>query len=300
VLLLAADDGLSGTVRPRLDAAGADPERVVELRAVRGAEGEPAHRFSLGRDLGALERAVADVGNVRLVVIDPLTAYLGRGSMASDAEVHDTLVPLAELAERTGVAVVAVSHLNKKSGGPVIQRAGGSMAFVAAARTVWAVGQDLEDPERRVLVAVKNNVSADARSLAYRIEPSAGDPATPRVAWESVPVALTAAEALSTVMWRPPTERQGAALWLRGVLANGPMLASEVNKEARWSRLSWTTVKRARPLVGVISQPVGYHGPWVWRLPCHPAPAVPPAPAGDLVQTGSSGPLSDETPRIGQ
>ena len=80
-MLVCADDDLAGTVRPRLDAAGAAPGAVAVLRGVRGRDGGRPRRFCLGRDLPALERAVMAAGSVRLVVIDPVTAYLGRGGV---------------------------------------------------------------------------------------------------------------------------------------------------------------------------------------------------------------------------
>ena len=282
VLLLCADDDLGGTVRPRLDAAGADPGAVVELSGVRGRDGRRSRRFCLGRDLAALERALAAAGSVRLVVIDPVTAYLGRGAVVGDAEVHDVLASLAVVAERWGAAVLAVSHLNKKAAASVLHRTAGSMSFVSAARTVWAVASDLDDAERHFLLPVKSNLWARAGGLAYRIVGSPEHGSAPRVAWESGPVALTAAEALAAVAGRLPTERQVAAAWLRDILGGGgPLAAKEVARRARRSGMSWASVRRAKGLAGIISYCSGYQGQWMWRLPGQEA-VSPPAeePAG--------------------
>jgi len=275
VLLLSADDDLGGTVRPRLDAAGADAEAVVELCAVREGNGRGARRFCLARHLAALERALSLAGCVRLVVIDPVTAYLGRGEVASDAEVHDVLAPLAVVAGQSGAAILAVSHLSKRGAASVLHRATGSMAFVAAARTVWAVASDLDDPERHLFLPVKSNLSARGRGLAYRIVTSPEHADAPRLAWESAPVALTAAEALATVAGRPPSERQAAAAWLRDTLAAGPLAAQEVARRAGQSGVSWATVKRAKGLARVISYSTGYQDRWMWRLPGQEAQAPP-------------------------
>lgn len=230
VVLLSAEDGIADTIRPRLDAAGADVERIVALEAVRivDADGrESARAFDLTCDLPALEAAIREVGDCRLVVIDPVTAYLGGVDSHKNAEIRGLLAPLAELAARYGVAVVAVTHLNKSGGGPAIYRAMGSLAFTAAARAAWAVSKDKDDPARRLVLPIKNNLAPDAGGLAYRIEGrGAGD--CPVVAWEPDAVNVSADDAL-TADARQAGAGTGAleeaTEWLRDFLAGGPQPA---------------------------------------------------------------------------
>src|SRR5262249_40869783 len=127
--------------------------------AARDDNGE--HHISLARDLRALETAIAAT-QAALVIIDPLSAYLGDTESYKDSEVRGLLAALADLAERTGVAVLAVMHLTKDHQRRVIHRALGSVAFVAAARIVLAVAKDPEDEGRRLLLPVKNNLGAPA------------------------------------------------------------------------------------------------------------------------------------------
>ena len=80
VILLSAEDDLGTTIRPRLDAAAANVERIQALQAVQQivGDGEPRDRlFDLGTDIGILRTALHEVGGVRLVIIDPVSAYLG-------------------------------------------------------------------------------------------------------------------------------------------------------------------------------------------------------------------------------
>ncbi len=202
VVLLSAEDALGDTIRPRLDAAGADVSRIVALEAirsvgdVRGGGRESARAFDLSRDLPTLEEAIRSVGDCRLVVIDPVTAYLGGVDSHKNADIRGLLAPLGALAERHRVAVVAVTHLNKASGGPAIYRAMGSLAFAAAARAAWAVTKDEPDPRRRLFVPIKNNIAPDTGGLAYRIEPLGVD-GCPVVAWEPGPVNVSADDALA-------------------------------------------------------------------------------------------------------
>jgi hypothetical protein len=98
--------------------------------------------FDLSQDLPALEKAICNEPNCRMVVIGPLTAYFGDTDSHKNAEVRAVLAKLFDLAARLKVAVLAITHLNKAGGLPAIYRAMGSLAFVAASRAVWAVVRD--------------------------------------------------------------------------------------------------------------------------------------------------------------
>ena len=269
VVLLNAEDGLADTIAPRLDAAGADRRRIVSLDGVAAdtrSSTSSERGFNL-RDLPALEQAIAEVGDCRLVVIDPITSYLGAVDSHKNAEVRGLLGPLAALAAKHNVAIVAVTHLNKSGNGPAIYRTMGSLAFAAAARAAWAVIKDKEDPRRRLFVPVKNNLSQDTRGLAYRIE--APDGGRPCVAWQEGEVSITADDALADDRdgHGERTEREDCAEWLTGLLANGPVLAREVEREAREAGHSVATLRRAKAKIKAESRRSVFGGPWEWSLP---------------------------------
>ena len=133
-------------------AAGADlSPLVVALQAVGFRDAKQGKlreaTFSLATDLGVLEELIASLGDCRLVVIDPITAYLGSADSHNNAEMRSLLAPLsAVLAARTGVALLAINHLNKANQGPAIYRSMGSVAFAATARSTLAVLADPYDP----------------------------------------------------------------------------------------------------------------------------------------------------------
>ena len=156
VLLLSAEDGLRDTIRPRLDACGADVRRVHALTATRDLDGTERH-LELARDLPQLEAAIERYHPV-LIIIDPLSAYLGRTDTWRDNEVRALLSPLASLAERHECAILGVLHLTKNASAKVLNRIIGSIAFVAAARVVLAVASDQDDKTRRFLLPVKNRL----------------------------------------------------------------------------------------------------------------------------------------------
>ncbi|MCE9618485.1 MAG: AAA family ATPase [Planctomycetes bacterium] len=271
IVLLSAEDDLADTIRPRLDAANANVSRIQALKAIRSVGGTE-RMFNLSRDLPNLEVAIKLVGDCRLVVIDPVTAYLGGVDSHKNAEIRGLLAPLGELAARHRVAVVAVTHLNKSGFGPAIYRAMGSLAFAAAARAAWAVSKDKNDPLRRLLLPIKNNIAPDTGGLAYRIEP-VGLIGCPVVAWEADPVALSADDALASdrIEGGNRNERNDAVDWLRKALADGPMLAEEVKQQAEQNGISAATLRRAKREAGVEAKREGF-GPgakWYWMLPEH-------------------------------
>ncbi|MFH5806324.1 AAA family ATPase, partial [Alienimonas sp. DA493] len=141
VVILNAEDDAGDTIRPRLDAAGGDPSRVHVLEAVRGPDGKE-RGFDLAADLDRLRTMLRKLPDPKLVIVDPVNAYLGRADSHKESEVRGVLAPLGRLAAEFGVAVVLVSHLNKGSGAGAMGRVTGSLAFVGAARAAWLISDD--------------------------------------------------------------------------------------------------------------------------------------------------------------
>jgi hypothetical protein len=282
VVLLTAEDGLSDTVRPRLDAMGGDPSRVHALTAIR--TGDRERGFDLTRDLEHLEAELGRTGAI-LVVIDPVSAYLGRADSYRDAEVRGILAPLAALAERTSVAIVGVMHLTKDAQRKVLYRAQGSLAFVAASRAVFAVAEDKDNPERRLFLPVKNNLGPKPPGLAFRLLPSGS---AARVEWDADPVTVDAEAALAGP--EPPQERgerEEAQEFLGKVLADGPVASEDVKRQARAAGIAERTLFRAKHDLGVKADKDGFRGGWVWSLSPKAAKAATPAYIGYGGNVGS-------------
>src|SRR5215470_12736167 len=152
--------------------AGADLSRIHRISSVKVTLPDGTldkTMFSLERDLEKLDDALDKCPNVRMLVVDPVSAYMGKIDSHRDSDVRRVLTPLSELAERRRIAVVGVMHL-KKSEASALHRLSGSVAFVAAARVVWGFGESPDDPESRVMVPVKNNLAALGNALGYKIE----------------------------------------------------------------------------------------------------------------------------------
>lgn len=168
-LLLSAEDDPVDTIRPRLEAMGADLDRVVLLAGMQTREGI-VDEFDLSRDVQHLAGAIAERAGLSLVVIDPVSAFVGATDSYNNAQVRAMLKPLSDVAADTGAAVVLVTHLRKGEGGPAVQRAMGSLAFTAAARQVLVAMRDPVEPDGRMLCVAKSNVGRDRLSVPYLIE----------------------------------------------------------------------------------------------------------------------------------
>jgi putative DNA primase/helicase len=251
VIFATVEDGAADTIRPRLDLLDADVRRIFHFEGIRAPKGA-SQPFLLDRHVPELDAALSDRDDVRLVVLDPISGFMGRTDSHKNAEVRGILSPLAKLAEKHRVAVVAISHLTKAPA-KTIYRTLGSIGFVAAARAAWAVVEDGGNDKRRLFLPVKNNL-ADATGLAFRIVDGCVD-------WESDPVIVR----IDDLDGRAPTRRDEAADWLRSHLADGPKPAREVSEAAEAGGIKEPTLRRAKDMVRVKSK--RSDGKWVWELP---------------------------------
>lgn len=260
-VLLTAEDGLADTIRPRLDAAGADPTRIAALRAVPNGDDE---RLPTVRDVDDIEEAIERV-DAKLLVIDPLVAYLG-GDVNSyrDQDVRAALTALSELADRRGVAILAIRHLNKGSAGNPLYRGGGSIGLIAAARSGLLVAADPDDETEkvRVLAHTKSNLAAPPPALTYSLDTTRQNV---RVRWGGE-TSRTAAELLATRDDEDRSAKSDAMEFLREELANGPVAAPDVKKRAKAAGHAWITVRRAADRLNVEKRKRGFAKGWEWVL----------------------------------
>ena len=200
-------------------------------------------------NLEILEQTIERTGNVQLVVIDPITAYLHNVDGHSTVDVRTDLAPLVRLAQTHRFSVLMVTHLNKGDGQKAIYRVTGSLAFVAASRAAYVVTRDPNDPTRevRLMVPIKNNLGNDRTGLAFVLRDGPFR-AQPAVSWLERTVDVDAALGSD----REPNDqrpRKEAKQWLIGQLANAPefrLPSEELKKRAGKDGMSWRTVERAK------------------------------------------------------
>src|SRR5215207_3007837 len=263
-VICSAEDGLADTIRPRLDAAGGDPSKVLALATVPIQDTEGERLLSIPEDLPIIRRGIERV-DARLVIVDPLMAFLsGNVNSHRDQDVRRALAPLTALAEDTGAAVVVVRHLNKTAGGNALYRGGGSIGIIGAARCALLVAKHPEDENLQVLASVKSNLGPPASSLAFALNEAANGAV--RVEWKGA-TSFTAATLLAAPV--DPEERSTldeAKEFLRDALEDGPRWSKAVTKEAREADIREITLKRAKRELGVRSEKEA-DGSWSWRLP---------------------------------
>ncbi len=278
VLILSAEDGAGDTIVPRLHAAKADCDRVHLISAVR-TDYRKFRGFDLQADIALLEDKLIEIGDVAAVIVDPISSYLGRTDSHKNAEVRAVLEPLSAMAERTRVAVVSITHFGKAGvsvGAKALHRFIGSIAFVGAPRMAFAVVDDPEDKDRRLLLHVKNNLAPPPPGLAFRLRQTilAEHVMASYVEWERAPVALTANEALA---FEADTSVSDAENFLRDLLTIGPVSVKQIQAESEGAGLSWRTVRRAKERLGIAVKRVGglaRDGRWEWHLPTPSMPSL--------------------------
>lgn len=271
VVLLSAEDDPADTIRPRLEATGADLERISTIGMIPTNDG--ARPLVLPEDLIIVEHAVDEVG-ASLVVIDPLFAYLtGEVNSFRDQDIRRALFPISTMAERLGIAVLIVRHLNKAGGRPAIYRGGGSIGIIGAARSGLLIARDPEkagDQDARVLSVVKCNLAKQAPSVRLRVVQS--ETGTGCIEWgESC--AITADQLVS----EPEPQKRGGKLdaakeFLLDSLKGGPRKQTELIAEAEEAGISESTLNRAKGDLGIKPQKSGFSGVsvcWLWELPAY-------------------------------
>jgi len=271
-LLLSAEDDPADTIRPRLEAAGADLARI-HLPHPDSDSPQAFSPFSLQdpENLDMLKMAVECTEDVRLLIIDPICAYLGNCNTARNDSVRKILAPLAAFAASHDIAILAITHLRKTSSQRAIYRAMDSLAFAAASRSVWFLTADPGDRARRLLCAAKANLAQEAPALAFRIHEN-------HLAWETQEIPLTADEALAKpAAPHHSLDRRDAMAWLTEILSQATIPAEEIEDQARKLGISYGTLRRAKGDLGIITDRAGFGrlGSWLWRLPETEPAAVP-------------------------
>jgi putative DNA primase/helicase len=291
VIMVTAEDSLDQEVVPRLIAAGADLSRVHILKCIKTDRDQ--RQLLISEDLDKIERAMARIGNVGLITIDPITAYMG-GKMDSHkvTEVRSQLGPLKDFAERVDAAVSAITHPAKNPGKRAIDHFIASQAFIAAARIGHACFEEMvEDkatgetkPTGRVLFTTpKHNPSAPVPTLAFRIiggvpvgqDKKTGNMITSsRVVWEDKAVSISADEAAAAAEGGGNKKNDPQAevrKFLAELLVDGkPIAVKQIVKEGADFGFSKKQIIKAGNRLSVVKEKSGYDGGWVWTLP--PAP----------------------------
>jgi putative DNA primase/helicase len=299
VVIWSGEDDPADTLLPRLVAMGADSSRIYFIKAAR-VDGEEVP-FDPARDLARLADEAKRIGDVRLLMVDPVVSAVG-GDSNKNAEVRRALQPIVDLAAELDCAALGISHFGKGSAGrDPTERVLGSVAFSAVARVVMAAAKIKGDDgeEARLLVRSKSNIGPDDGGFRYAIDQAElsqypGISAS-RVTWGD-PVAGSARELLAEAEAEDDDgEKADAAAFLRELLSGGALPVSEVKRQANDAGHAWRTVQRAMRKAGVDSRRGGFGKPAQWFLAASGATVAPSAPVSETGATGANGGANGET-----
>lgn len=258
VLMFAAEDDAADTIRPRLEAAGADTSRVYVV------------------DDDSIEAELIDaycdqIQDVRLVTVDPLTGFFPKGVDAwNTPQVRRFLRPLIDLAQARRFALVGIQHVNRRTDSDPLARIADAQGIPQVARSVLVWGPDPEDPDgdggsRKVLATAKNNLSKGRPAASFEI---GGVKITEEIwAPKLSHLGESSAEAGDLVADQEArSQTQDAVDWLADLLEAGPVPVEEVKKAASEVGITPKCLRGARERIATHSRPGGNHGPYVWTL----------------------------------
>ena len=248
VIYQCAEDGLADTIKPRLNEAGANCRNVAFL-----------DDELLTLDDEKIREAMADF-HARLLVIDPLQAYLGNSDISSSSCIRRIMNRLCRWAGFYNCAVLIIGHLNKKEGANDLYRGLGSIDVTASARSVLQLELDPEDPEVRVIRHVKSSLARKGENVLFRIMQGHG------IEWlgsrkEQKPE--EPGEKLPSV--RKETKQTAAAQFLRDILSSGPALSSDIEEMSKEMDFGFKTVQLVKNNLGIRS--FRRNSKWYWALP---------------------------------
>ena len=271
VVIWSGEDGIDDTLAPRLKACGADLSNISFVECFRTGNSERA--FDPAEDMNLLLRRLELMTDLKLLILDPVVTAIA-GESHRNAEVRRGLQPLVYLAERTGCAVLGITHFSKGTAGrDPVERLTGSLAFGALARIVWvaAKGETQQSDTDRIFCRAKSNLGPDTGGFRYRLD-KVGVPGTSNLEASAIewlaPVEGHARDLLAAKEIEPskPGALEEAKKFLLELLSEGPLSAQTVRDASDRTGHSWATVRRASQALGTQTRKDGMKGGWRWHL----------------------------------
>jgi putative DNA primase/helicase len=276
VMIWSGEDDPQDTLIPRLALSGADLTRVYFIADIK--TGNERRAFDPARDMESLRRKMVEIGDVRLLIVDPIVSAI-TGDSFKNAEVRRGLQPLADLAASAGCALLGITHFSKGTGGrDPVERLTGSIAFGALARVVLVAAKHQEEGEGgqtvRLLCRAKSNIGPDDGGFEYNLDQA--ELKTHPGIFTSTVVWGTAVDGAARELLAKADATDGdgeggtltdAKRFLFDLLADGPIRAGEIFKDADQAGYSKRSIQRAANAIKIERHKDGMKGGWSWRLP---------------------------------
>lgn len=245
IIYQTAEDGLADTVKPRLELAGADCERILVID-------ESNQALSMADE--RLDEAIRITG-AKLLILDPIQAYLGTGTDMNRAnETRDMTKKLGALAEKYKCAILLIGHMNKAAGIKASYRGIGSIDFFAVARSVLLVGRIQGEENLRAVVQIKNNLATFGNTKAFELTETGfvwiGD------------YDISADEVLAGVVPKANKLVQAKKLLLELAEGNKIMSSKDIFEIAEEENISKRTLENAKKDLNICAKKI--NNTWYW------------------------------------
>jgi putative DNA primase/helicase len=261
-LILCKEDDPGMIIGPRLAAAGADMDRVH--MAIQRPCSDPEDFDvvdSLDGQATQLERLIRKLGDVRIILIDPITNFFGKRSLYHDDQIRQLLTPLSRIAARHGIAIICVVHLNKDTRKKSTSRILGGAGIVNVGRSTLFVLPAEKNSNRRFLMMDKINLWPERKAVEFRLRNVKGQP---QIEWGTDYEDLDLDAILSGKI-ENLTKREEAEMLLRRWLSDGPLRSTEIRDRAEEAEIAFNTFKAAKKDIGIVSSK--RNDVWWWELP---------------------------------
>jgi len=242
VILLSAEDDRSDTIKPRLEAMGADCAKVII----------PKERFSLSDSGIALLEKIVQYTNPVMVIIDPISAWFDANvNLNASNEVRKYLAQLSEIAAKYNLILIMIRHLNKGKQEKAIYRGNASIDFTGAARSELMAVKD-EDTGDFGLIHIKSNIAPLGKTISYSLTDNGPD-SPPTFSWAGY----------TDLKYSDTTEQSHSSLdeataWLFQRLQSGKVESNELINEAKKNGINFATLKRAREKLTKENEVISY------------------------------------------
>lgn len=267
VIILTAEDDPVYTLVPRLMAANADLKRIKLIKSVMRPQGDHVvdAPLLLSEDMNQLDGVLTEYNDTRLLILDPLSAYLGVKDSHRDA--GQVLGPLTDLAARHGVTIMGITHLSKNASNSAMARFMGSTGIIAAARAAFLV---TEHEDELLMLPVKSNVAPKMGGLTYKIVSAtiAGNIETSCIEWTGQ-TDVEADDALASQAAKSSAPKKNDAIeFLTETLKDGPVLMDDIKSAADQLGITWSTIRRAYDDLDILAiKEKKFQGKWLWHTP---------------------------------
>ena len=272
VWLACSEDGLADTIRPRLDAAGANLENITFITTVieksRDGSGKVRRQLKLDTDLPLLKKALAADPEIALVALDPATSFFGDVNINVDKDIRPIMDTLAAVCNAAGVSFVTVIHHNKRSDVDALQKILGASSVAGAVRAIWGFSEDPDNKDEYFMSRVKGNLSKRKSGMKYKIgENTVCNITAPFIEWgeehDNSANDLLNQERSNNKLGNDNKQITLAREFLPVALSKGPRFARELYAEAEKMGVSAATLKRAKNELGGITVTQHKDG-WMW------------------------------------